>query len=77
MRLESGSLPHPIDVDETAPPLDEFAAALDCIVEEALEDGAGFYELVGALTTKAQVLGLANLGFFDDADSEGDEEEAD
>jgi len=62
-------------VDETATPAEEFCAALDCITEEALEEGASFVEIVGALTVKAQAMGMTALGFYDDADAEGDEEE--
>jgi hypothetical protein len=77
VRLRYGSLPHLIDVDETATPMEEFCAALDCIVEEAMEDGATYREMVVALAIKAQALGLAAPGFYDDANSEGDEEEVD
>ena len=62
-------------MDETVTPMEEFCAALDCIVEEAMEDGATFGEVIGALTIKGQAMGLAALGFYDDADSEGDEGE--
>jgi hypothetical protein len=73
-RLESGSHPHLIDVDETATPMEEFCAALDCITEDAMEAGATYVAVIGACTMKAQELGMAMLGLFD-ADSEGDEEE--
>jgi hypothetical protein len=57
--------------------MEEFCAALDCIVEEAMEDGASYGEMVGALTIKMQALSMAALGFYDDADSEEDGEEVD
>jgi hypothetical protein len=74
-RLESGSHPHLIDVDETATPLEEFCAALDCIAEDAMEAGATYVGVIGACTMKAQEMGLAMLGLFDDADSEDEGEE--
>ena len=62
-------------MDESATPMEEFCAALDCIVEEAMDEGASYGEVIGALTIKAQAMGMAALGFYDDdADSEGDEE---
>jgi hypothetical protein len=42
-----------------------------------MEDGGTYGEVIGALTIKAQAMGMAALGFYDDADSEGDEEEVD
>ena len=55
--------------------MEEFCAALDCIVEEALEAGPSHLELIGALTLKAQEVGMALFGVFGDADAESDEEE--
>jgi hypothetical protein len=62
-------------VDQTITPMEEFAADLDCIVDEAIESEVSFMEIIGALTFKAQAMGLTALGLFDDADSEDDEEE--
>jgi hypothetical protein len=62
-------------VDETVTPAEEFCADLDCIVDEAMEAGASLMEIIGALTFKAQQVGLVGLGMFDDADSEDDEGE--
>ena len=55
--------------------MEDFCAALDCITEEAMEAGATYVAMIGACTVKAQELGLAMLGIFDDADAESDEEE--
>ena len=55
--------------------MEDFCAALDCITEEAMEAGATYVAMIGACTMKAQELGLAMLGIFDDADAESDEEE--
>jgi hypothetical protein len=55
--------------------MEEFCADLDCIVQEAIDAEVSFMEVIGALTFKAQAMGLSALGFSDDADSEGDEEE--
>ena len=62
-------------MDVTATPLEELGAALDCIVEEAIEAGAHSFEIIGLLSVKAQQVGLNTLGFYDDADAEGDEKE--
>ena len=62
-------------MDETATPMEDFCAALDCIVEEALEAGLSHLKLIGALTLKAQEVGMALFGVFGDADAESDEEE--
>lgn len=63
-------------MDETATPMEDFCAALDCIVEEALEAGPSHLELIGALTLKAQEVGMSLFGVFGDADAESDDEEA-
>ena len=58
-------------------PAEEFYADLDCIVDEAMEAGVSYAEMVGALTIKASAVCAASLGMFDDADSEGDDEGVD
>ena len=62
-------------MDETATPMEEFCAALDCIVEDAMEARVSYAEMVGALTIKASAVCAASLGFYDDADSEDEDEE--
>lgn len=54
--------------------MEEFSADLDCIVEEAMEAGATYAEIIGACTAKAQQVGLIAMGVLD-ADAEDDEEE--
>ena len=61
-------------MDQTVTPMEEFAADLDCIIEEASGNGVSFVEMVGILTMQAQELTLISMGLLD-ADSEGDEEE--
>jgi len=54
-------------------PAEEFAASLDCLVEEAAENGASAFEILGAMTCKMHFISMVEAGLFD-ADSEGDEE---
>jgi hypothetical protein len=63
-------------MDQTITPMEEFAADMDCIIEEASSSGVSFVEMVGVLTMKAHELTMVAMGVFD-ADSEGDEEEVD
>jgi predicted benzoate:H+ symporter BenE len=51
-------------VDETVTPMEELCAALEYITEQAMEDGLSTIEIVGALTIKAQAMGLSAFGFF-------------
>jgi hypothetical protein len=59
---------------QTITPMEEFAADINCIIEEAMSSGVSFVEMVGVLTLKVQELGMVSMGMFD-ADSEDDEEE--
>ncbi len=62
-------------MSKTAKAAETFCASLDKAVQTALNDGLFSGEVIGILTVMAQELGLAALGFYAEADSEGNETE--
>jgi len=62
-------------MSETAKATETFCTSLDEAIEIAIYEGLFITDVIGILTVKAQELGLQALGFYDDADSEGAEDE--
>lgn len=64
-----------LTMDQTVSPVEEFGAALDCIIEEACDNGVSIAELVGVMTMQAQELTMISMGMLDaDSEDEGEED---